>query len=303
MLLLCLIQIPFLTSCTLPAVTQQINKFSTNSFHYEYGDSWWNHGEFWIWTENGVTYFEGSATSQDIDIDVFAEVDKEVFDNIVKIVTENKIYLWDGFSKSDNDVSDGHGFSLDFEYGKNSVHANGYMFEPKNYQTGHKALLDYLCEYAEGLPATVPSADKVSYIIVSLKDFRFDLMFDMYDGSYSRVGTVNVTKMPFDALDDNNFYKFKRTDIFPVGENERYADFNFELAQQLLEKSLEIVSLTGLPGKDTAEFVAVHYFGYKINGYHFCHAVLSDEEQVWFKEKMLSVIGLPADFDLNTLFK
>jgi len=165
-----------------------------NFFHYEYGDSGWNHGEFWIWTENEATYFEGKATGDDISLDVFAEVDTGVIDALLSVIRNNQIDLWNGFSKHDNNVSDGHGFSLDIQYEKESLHASGYMYEPENYQEGHAALLDFLSGYAANLDVTMPSVESIGYIIVDVEEFRFDLILAMYDGRYSKVDFVNVEK-------------------------------------------------------------------------------------------------------------
>lgn len=302
-----LLQMLIFTSCTPADMTHLKSNDSPGSFHYEYGNSAETHGEFWIWTENGVTYFESLAEAADMYVDAFAEVNTEVFDSIAQIILENRIDLWDGFSKSDTNVLDGHGFSLDIEYGANSIHADGYMYEPENYQAGHEALLKFLCDYAESLPVYTPPADSVGYIVVSTKEYRFDLMFDLYDGVYSRVDYVNVAKKSADTANAEASYRFYRSrygDEIAASQREKYVECNFESANQIREKSLELLLSDGLPGfgKDDSEYVAIHYEGRKIKGSHSYYAALTDEEQNWLTIKMLSVVGLPDDFSINSLF-
>ena len=275
----------------------------TEYFHYEYGDSRWNHGEFWIWTENDSTYFEGLATGIDVPIDAFAEADAGVFDSILQVIHDNNIDLWNGFYKSDNQVSDGHGFSLDFKYGVESIRAHGYMFEPENYQSGHDALLAFLSAYAKTLPITAPPADSVGYFIIYAGEFRFDLMLDYYDGEYSRVGSVRITQKS--DIHSENSYEFRRSvwaEAEPTGEREKYIEFDFKPAEQIREKSLMLALSNGWPDKSVMDYVVIEYDGNKIIGSHFCYAVLSTDEQNWFTDRILAIIGLPEDFDLSTLF-
>ena len=308
MLILCLFQILILTSCTLTDMVQQMRRNTSEVFYYKYSDSWGKYGEFGIWLENGVAYFEGFATSEDINVDVFAEVEMEIFDDIAQVIIDNRIDLWDGFSKRNSEVLDGYGFSLNFNHGTNSVKANGYMYQPENYQAGHDALLGFLCEYAEDLSVTIPSPDSVNYIILSTEEFRFDLLLRMYDGIYSQVNFISVRKKSTAIFAEWDFYKFGHVDNMPPDEIGMYVDpigsyveFDFEFAQQIRERALETVSSNGLP-RDSLEYVAIQYPSRKANRSHFAHAILSKEDQNWFIEKMFSILGLSSDFNLDTLF-
>lgn len=62
-------------------------------------------------------------------------IDKKYVDEINKIINEYKVYKWDGFNKSDNNVMDGTGFSFDVTYENDkTISAQGYMKFPKDYK-------------------------------------------------------------------------------------------------------------------------------------------------------------------------
>lgn len=296
-------QIFTLVSCSSSNIIQQTNEYNKSSFHYKYGDSWGTYGEFWIWTEGETTYFEGLSAEAESgkSVDIYAEVDAEIFDSISQVIHDSQIDSWDGFSKSDDNVLDGHGFSLDYEYRTESVHADGYMYEPTNYQSGHNELLAFLTNYAGSLQIIKPTADTIGYIIVCTNEFRFDLMLGIYDGIYSRVESVSISKRT-DFISDN-IYKFSREKAISVNEQESYAELSFEPAKQLRERSLELKMSGGWQGNNTASYVAINFESYKIAGNHSYYAILSPEEQKYFTKKIQEIIGLSEDYDFNTLFE
>ncbi|MDR1565046.1 MAG: hypothetical protein LBS74_08830 [Oscillospiraceae bacterium] len=66
-----------------------------------------------------------------------------------KIITDNQIYKWNKFNKSERNIMDGNSFSLSVTYANGkSIIASGYMKYPKNYDAGHAALAAYLADLA-----------------------------------------------------------------------------------------------------------------------------------------------------------
>ncbi len=62
------------------------------------------------------------------------EIDKETIDKIIEVLNKYEVNKWNGFKKSDNNVSDGDSFLfwVYMEDGSN-IQASGYMMWPKNY--------------------------------------------------------------------------------------------------------------------------------------------------------------------------
>ena len=62
------------------------------------------------------------------------EVDESFKDKLKEILIKYDVGKWDGFSKSDQNVLDGDGFSFGAWFqDKTSIHASGYMMWPENY--------------------------------------------------------------------------------------------------------------------------------------------------------------------------
>ena len=62
------------------------------------------------------------------------EVDKDKVVELANRLNETKIYLWDGFKKSDRNVMDGDSFSFYLRFGdKEKIDASGYMMWPTDY--------------------------------------------------------------------------------------------------------------------------------------------------------------------------
>ena len=63
------------------------------------------------------------------------EVSKETVTKIENILKKYKVYKWNGFNKSDNNVLDGNSFSFSYtNTNKKYISASGYMKYPKNYR-------------------------------------------------------------------------------------------------------------------------------------------------------------------------
>ena len=85
-----------------------------------------------------------------LDINVKKDITKKDITKLQKIINENKIYKWNGFEERNDKILDGNGFKLIVEYddGK-TINATGYMKYPKDYDKGHKALIEFLDKYIE----------------------------------------------------------------------------------------------------------------------------------------------------------
>ena len=80
-----------------------------------------------------------------VEIDADIDIDKSYLEELNKIINDNKIYEWDGFSKRDDDVLDGYSFSLKIEYENGEIiTASGYMKYPDNYNDCHEKLSSFL---------------------------------------------------------------------------------------------------------------------------------------------------------------
>lgn len=93
--------------------------------------------------------FKAEGYSQGI-IDVEAEIDEAVLDDIVRIMEEENIFAWDGFRQYNTEVRDGFSFSLNARFENRSILASGYMKEPENFKAGHRRLSDCLFQLAQG---------------------------------------------------------------------------------------------------------------------------------------------------------
>lgn len=117
-----------------------------DSFSYYYGSYHGGYIQYGIYTEDDKAYMSAYGYNS-LNVNFKKEIDKSVLNNISKIVAKNKIYKWNGFSKSDDDVLDGYSFTLIIKYvdGK-EIRAYGYMEYPSNYNQWHKEITEYLKE-------------------------------------------------------------------------------------------------------------------------------------------------------------
>ena len=140
------------TGCTAAPKPSYENEGLCTEFSYHFGSY---HGGYWEYDiyQDGEQVYLTAQGFNGVELAVEkAEVDALVLEDLVRIVEENQIYQWDGYSKSDDDVLDGYGFGLaaTFESGR-TLSASGYMMYPKGYDEGHKALADYLWALAKGI--------------------------------------------------------------------------------------------------------------------------------------------------------
>ena len=62
------------------------------------------------------------------------EVDEEIVKELEHILTDNKVYKWNGFHESDKNVLDGDGFSFIYRrVDKEEISASGYEMYPTGY--------------------------------------------------------------------------------------------------------------------------------------------------------------------------
>ncbi len=119
------------------------NTSGITKISYDYGSY---HGGYYSYNitvnEDAITFYATGGNG--VDLDINKEIEKDKITELEKIIKDNEIYNWDGFDEYDQDVYDGYGFTLKIEYkdGK-KTEAQGYMLYPKNYDEGHKALVNY----------------------------------------------------------------------------------------------------------------------------------------------------------------
>lgn len=112
---------------------------SYNDYYYEYDIN--------IIDEKVVLNAKGYNA---VNLNVEKEIDKSYLEELAKIINDNEIYKWNDFDKSDKNILDGYGFSLEVNYSNDkSLKAHGYMKYPKNYNEGHKVLSEFLEQIIE----------------------------------------------------------------------------------------------------------------------------------------------------------
>ena len=78
-------------------------------------------------------------------INVIKKLEKKDMEELSNIIDDNNIKDWDGYDKSDKNVYDGYGFTLEVKYKSGeALSAHGYMKYPKDYDEGHEKLEKYL---------------------------------------------------------------------------------------------------------------------------------------------------------------
>lgn len=113
------------------------------SFEYNYG-SMSGAREYKIYTENEKTYIIAKGQNG-IDLDINKEIEKNILNDISKIVEENNINKWNGFKEIEGGLLEGNSFELKIKYvDGGEINARGYMKYPNNYEVAHKKLSTYL---------------------------------------------------------------------------------------------------------------------------------------------------------------
>ncbi len=105
------------------------DEIAANLESFEFSESGYNAG-FAIRLEKGKLIYE----NRDEDKTKKRKLDAELNSEISDIFERLKVYSWDGFDESDNDVLDGMGFTLYAKFSDGRViHATGSNAFPKNY--------------------------------------------------------------------------------------------------------------------------------------------------------------------------
>lgn len=143
--MLCLLLVvPLLVACSQKVPASQIEKATIQEFHYFYGSYFGGYWDYSIVTEDGKTVLTANGRNG-VELSVESEIPAEALEELKNILIKEDIGAWNGFSKSNDGIMDGHSFSLSvlFSDGK-TIAASGYMKYPANYEAGSKALEEYL---------------------------------------------------------------------------------------------------------------------------------------------------------------
>ena len=115
------------------------------TFHYNFGSYFAGYWEYDISLDENEDYIFKAKGQNGVILNIDKKVSIDVLNDIKKIINNNKIYKWNGFSKTDDNILDGYGFNLIIEYTNGEViTASGYTKFPDGYDVGHKALSEYL---------------------------------------------------------------------------------------------------------------------------------------------------------------
>ena len=113
------------------------------SFYYNIGSGLGGYCSYTVEDKNNTVLYTKNCVGIE-DADEEREIDRSYLEEIKKIINENKVYKWDGFNKSNNNVMDGSSFDLKVHYSNGqSIDAHGYMKYPSNYKEVKEKLLDY----------------------------------------------------------------------------------------------------------------------------------------------------------------
>lgn len=138
----------FLTLCVIFTITGcgKKTEYTGNiiSFKYYYGSYNSGYYEYNINVEDDKVIFIAKGYNG-VALAVNKEIDSDYLKKLSDLINDNKLYEWDGFDRSDKDILDGYGFTLEVNYNDNtSLKANGYMKYPKNYNEIHPILSEFL---------------------------------------------------------------------------------------------------------------------------------------------------------------
>lgn len=117
---------------------------SITEFSYHYGSFFCGYYEYDI-ASHGVEVHFTAIGMNGVELDIDKEVDSSILEELSSVITNNHLEKWDGFSKSDDNVMDGYGFTLivKFDDGR-TLTVDGYEKYPKNYEKVHEALVEVL---------------------------------------------------------------------------------------------------------------------------------------------------------------
>ena len=119
-----------------------INSSNIVSFKYSFGSFFGGYYDYEIY-QDGNEYIFTATGSNGVDLDINETVDHSILDDIQEIIRKYNIKKWNGFNKSNDDVLDGHGFSLFVRYDDYEIKAEGYMKYPKNYMDFQEEIKEY----------------------------------------------------------------------------------------------------------------------------------------------------------------
>jgi hypothetical protein len=102
------------------------------SLKYSFGSFTGGYYDYEIYQDNNQYIFVATG-GNGVDLDINETIDQSVLDDIQEIIQRYKVKKWNGFNKSDDDILDGHSFSLFIGYGDYEIKAEGYMKYPRKY--------------------------------------------------------------------------------------------------------------------------------------------------------------------------
>ncbi|MDF2905343.1 MAG: hypothetical protein K0R34_664 [Herbinix sp.] len=108
------------------------NSKNITSFKYSFGSFTGGYYDYEI-NQDGNQYIFVVTGGNGVDLDINETIDQSVLEDIQEIIQKYKVKKWNGFNKSDDDISDGHSFSLLVRYDDYEIKAEGYMKYPRKY--------------------------------------------------------------------------------------------------------------------------------------------------------------------------
>lgn len=112
------------------------------SFKYSFGSFTGGYYDYEI-DQDGNKYIFVATGGNGVDLDVNETIDQSFLDDIQEIIQRYKVKRWNGFNKSDDDILDGHSFSLLIGYDDYEIMAEGYMKYPKKYMDFQTEMQEY----------------------------------------------------------------------------------------------------------------------------------------------------------------
>lgn len=115
-------------------------------FHYDYGTMRDGQNSFTILQEGDhlkciyqKSFLEnGEEERKEIDLPM------NIMQHLKRVIKEERIFLWNGFQKSNSVMMDGYCFSLKADFDQYHLEASGIVMTPQNYDAGHEKLALFL---------------------------------------------------------------------------------------------------------------------------------------------------------------
>lgn len=115
---------------------------------YDYGSFFGGYYEFKLYYENSIPYIQARG-GNGVQLSYKHEIPKEKVIAFEEALNQQNIAEIDGFHESDEDILDGHSFSLDIQCSGEDLSASGYEKYPEDFSKIDKVITDFFFDNIE----------------------------------------------------------------------------------------------------------------------------------------------------------